>query len=64
MGIADSPTVAKVSFTLDVAKRARTFVDAGRSLIWDPQRKTPLTTNIIVHKEYKAPYALTCSSFV
>ena len=53
-----------MSFTLDVAKRARTFVDAGRSLIWDPQRKTPLTTNIIVHKEYKAPYALTCSSFV
>ena len=43
---------------------AQTYADAGKQLVWDPSRSTPLSTSAVVHSVQRQPFALTCSSFV
>lgn len=63
----DEPTGPKTPHnpqaTADAIKRGQTFHQAGKALVWDADRKTPLD-EIVVHQEYDQPHALTCSSFV
>ncbi len=57
------PRPADVAAAADAVARARTFAAAGRDLVWDPSRTTPLS-GTVVHRTSTKPYALTCSSFV
>lgn len=62
--VASAPSTAiNEAAAQDAIARGQTFVDAGKSLIWDASRRSPLNGGV-VHQQTSAPYPITCSSFV